>query len=108
MVAMSSPVDLRLSGVRRNRGHPHTDTVTIKAAPVDSRRPNRGRQAPLPRLSKPIRPSVIYLQHGQERFLRDFDAADPLHSLLAFLLLFQQLALSSDVAAVALGKDIFT
>ena len=44
------------------------------------------------------------LQHGQERFLRNLDAADLLHPLLAFFLLLEQLALTRDVAAVALGE----
>ena len=34
------------------------------------------------------------LEHREERFLRDLDAADALHPLLAFLLLLEQLALA--------------
>src|SRR6059036_829960 len=48
----------------------------------------------------------IHLEDGEERLLRDLDAADPLHALLAFLLLLEQLALARDVAAVALGEDV--
>ena len=39
--------------------------------------------------------SVPDLEHRQERFLRDLDAADALHPLLAFLLLLEQLALAA-------------
>src|SRR5215207_4907306 len=46
------------------------------------------------------------LQHGEKCFLRNFDAADALHALLAFLLLLEQLALARDVAAVALGEHV--
>ena len=45
-------------------------------------------------------------QHGQERLLRHLDRADLLHSLLAFLLLLQELPLARDVAAVALGQHV--
>src|SRR5437660_2271588 len=48
----------------------------------------------------------VHLQHRQERFLRDLDLADPLHPLLAFLLLLEHLALACHVAAVALGEHI--
>src|SRR6185503_15809883 len=46
------------------------------------------------------------LEHRQERLLRHLDPADLFHSLLAFLLLFEQLALAGDVAAVALGGHV--
>lgn len=36
----------------------------------------------------------------------DFDGADLLHALLAFLLLLEELALTRDVAAVALGCHV--
>ena len=42
-----------------------------------------------------------------EGVLGDFDAADGLHALFALLLLLEELALSRDVAAVALGGDVF-
>src|SRR5262245_1522231 len=45
-------------------------------------------------------------QHRQERLLRDLDAADLAHALLAFLLLLEQLALARDVAAVALRGHV--
>src|SRR5262245_8437726 len=51
--------------------------------------------------------SVIYLEHSQESFLWNFDLADALHSLLALFLLFEQLALARDVAAVTFGQDVF-
>src|SRR5437764_4508720 len=47
-----------------------------------------------------------HFQHRQERFLRDLDLADALHSLLAFLLLLEQLPLARDVAAVAFGEHV--
>src|SRR3990172_73143 len=53
-------------------------------------------------------------EDGQEGFLRDIHAADALHALLALLLLFKELALAGDVAAITLGdyvlahrRDIF-
>src|SRR6476661_6907291 len=46
------------------------------------------------------------LENGQERFLRNLDAADRLHPLLSRLLLFEQLALARDVAAVAFGQHV--
>src|SRR5690606_10821527 len=50
--------------------------------------------------------SLSDLEHGEESLLRDLDAANALHALLAFLLLLEQLALSRDVAAVALGEHV--
>src|SRR5262249_45602200 len=49
---------------------------------------------------------AFHLQDGEERLLRNFDRPHLLHSLLARLLLLQQLPLSGDVAAVALGEDV--
>src|SRR3982751_2105792 len=49
---------------------------------------------------------LVDLQDGEEGFLRDFDAADALHAALALFLLFEELALARDVAAVALGDDV--
>src|SRR6266446_799479 len=45
-------------------------------------------------------------EDGQERFLRNVDFAHALHPLLAFLLLFEQLPLPRDVAAVALREHV--
>src|SRR5688572_11263717 len=45
-------------------------------------------------------------EHRQERLLRDLDAADLPHALLALFLLLEQLALARDVAAVALRGDV--
>ena len=50
--------------------------------------------------------SSVELEDGEEGFLGDFDVADLLHALLAFLLLLEELALAADVASVALGGDI--
>src|SRR3954468_4034585 len=45
-------------------------------------------------------------EHGEEGLLRDVDLADRLHALLAFLLLFPELSLAGDVAAVTFGRDV--
>src|SRR5690606_34341870 len=64
----------------------------------------------VPWRSKPPRGRLVFLgagiENGHERFLRNVDAADRLHPLLAFLLLGPQLALARDVAAVALGGHV--
>src|SRR2546422_242561 len=49
---------------------------------------------------------LVNLEHREERFLRDLHGAHLLHPLLSFLLLFEQLALARDVAAVALGGHV--
>ncbi len=49
----------------------------------------------------------IRLQYGNEGRLRNFNVADHFHALFALLLLLEQFALSADVAAVALGGDVF-
>src|SRR5271170_6522250 len=46
------------------------------------------------------------LEQGEESLLRNLDAPDLFHPLLAFLLLLEQLAFSRDVAAVTLGGDV--
>src|SRR5215470_6835518 len=46
------------------------------------------------------------LENGEEGFLRDLDAADRLHALLARLLLLEELALARDVSTVALRQDV--
>ena len=48
----------------------------------------------------------VHLENRQECFLRDLDRADGLHALLALFLLLEQLALTRDIAAVALGKNV--
>ncbi len=50
--------------------------------------------------------ALVHPEHRQECLLRDLHRADPLHALLAFLLLLEQLALAGDVATVALGEDV--
>src|SRR5574340_408130 len=68
------------------------------------RAPGRAAGAPL---SHAVRASLAArLQHGQERLLRDLDAADGLHPLLAGLLLLEELLLAGDVTAVALGEHV--
>ena len=49
---------------------------------------------------------LAHPQNSQKSLLRNIDLADPLHPLLAFFLLFQQLAFAGDVAAVALRKHV--
>src|SRR5262245_49327235 len=49
---------------------------------------------------------VVDAQHREEGLLRDVHGADPLHPLLAFLLLLEQLALARDVSAVALRDHV--
>lgn len=51
---------------------------------------------------------LLYLQHCQERFLRQFELAELFHSFLALFLLFEQFPFAGNVAAVALGNDIFS
>src|SRR5450755_579295 len=65
-------------------------TAALSAAPRGWRRPS----------------FVTHLQYGQERLLRNFDASHRFHTLLACLLLFEQLFLARDVAAVAFGKYV--
>ena len=50
--------------------------------------------------------ALVRPEHREERLLRDLDGTDPLHPLLAFLLLLEQLPLARDVATVALGEDV--
>src|SRR2546429_1370191 len=49
---------------------------------------------------------LVNLEPREDRFLRDLHGAHLLHPLLSFLLLFEQLALARDVAAVALGGHV--
>src|SRR5215510_14486581 len=49
---------------------------------------------------------VPEVEHGEERLLRDLDAADLLHALLPLLLLLEELALARDVPAVALREHV--
>ena len=50
---------------------------------------------------------AVQLEHGGKGLAGEGDAAELTHLLLAFLLLFQQLFLTGDVAAVALGQNVF-
>src|SRR3546814_6700626 len=49
---------------------------------------------------------VAHLEGGEEGGLRDLHVADLAHALLAGLLLFQQLPLAGDIAAVALRRHV--
>src|ERR1017187_1875947 len=51
--------------------------------------------------------AILCFQYFNKRFLRDIHGAEGLHAFLAFLLLFQELALAGDVAAVTLGGHVF-
>src|SRR6185369_9787570 len=64
-----------------------------------------------PRAATEAAPTVdaslfIDFQNGEEGFLRDLDAANFLHPLLAFFLLLEQLAFARDVAAVTLRNHV--
>src|SRR5678809_305691 len=48
-----------------------------------------------------------YFQNRQKRLLRNLDAANPLHPLLAFLLFLQKLAFPGDVTTITLREDVF-
>ena len=48
----------------------------------------------------------LCLQHANKGFLRNVYLADLLHALFPLLLLFEELALSSDVTTVTFGGDI--
>ena len=45
-------------------------------------------------------------QHGEERFLRDIDAAYALHAFFSFFLFLEQFAFPRDVSAVAFGEHV--
>src|SRR5216683_830475 len=48
-----------------------------------------------------------YLQNREKGFLRDVHLADTLHAALAFFLFFEEFAFAGNVAAVALGENVF-
>src|SRR5689334_15645278 len=52
------------------------------------------------------RSAAIHLEHREERLLRHLDRTDLLHAPLALFLLLEQLALASDVTAVALRQHV--
>src|SRR5881628_1246194 len=49
---------------------------------------------------------LIHFQHRQKSILRNLDAADFLHPLLAFLLFLEQLAFARDVAAITFRDHV--
>src|ERR1700694_3470872 len=51
---------------------------------------------------------LVKLQHRHDRFLRNLNRAHPLHPSLAFLLLFEELALARHVAPITLGQDVLS
>src|ERR1700680_2499577 len=92
-------------GQRERSRRPAPRLPSIPAAPRRRAPPTQ----PAPRSASPAGPPAplsVGPQHGEEGVLRDVHAADPLHALLACLLLLDQLALAGDVAAVALGDDV--
>ena len=50
--------------------------------------------------------AAVQFEHGGEGFAGEGDGAELAHLLFAFLLLFEQLLLTGDIAAVALGEDV--
>ena len=74
----------------------------------------RARHRPLIRPFGPPSPTrgegrrclALDLQHLDERFLRNLYLAELAHALLALFLLFEELALAGDVAAVAFGGHV--
>ena len=79
------------------QGSPLGDGV-LRRAPLGEGGVVNGERALLP----------VEFEHGHERLLRHFDAADFLEAFFALGLLLQQLPFSGHVAAVALGDDVLT
>ena len=52
--------------------------------------------------------SIALVKNGHEGLLRNADHSDGFHALFAAFLLFQQFTLAADIAAVALGQNVFT
>ena len=50
---------------------------------------------------------IALVKNGHKGFLRNADHSDGFHALFAAFLLFQQFALAADIAAVALGQNVF-
>src|SRR3989304_9662876 len=63
-----------------------------------------GARAPPPARSRAL--LAVQVQDGEKGLLRHLDRAELAHPLLALLLLFEQLALAGDVAAVALRDHV--
>src|SRR4029453_5766154 len=53
-------------------------------------------------------PVAVEVEHREERLLRHLDAAYLLHTLLALLLLLEELPLAGDVTAVALCENVLS
>src|SRR5262245_11510657 len=53
-----------------------------------------------------LHPSLVHLEHGQERLLWDLHRPHLFHPFLSFFLFLQQLPLPGDVAAIALGEHV--
>src|SRR4029079_14296677 len=70
------------------------------------RRPGTPEDARQPRPRGSLLLLAVEVQDGEERLLRHLDAAKLLHTLLALLLLLEQLPLARDVATVALREYV--
>src|SRR5580658_6422877 len=97
------------SCARPIRSHP--ETIFPCAWPAASFRPRSAARVAI-RNRGPglfvVASAACDLQHGKKSFLRNVHAADALHALLAFFLLFKKLALARDVSAVALGDHVLS
>ena len=51
---------------------------------------------------------LVNLENSHKGLLRNLDGTNRLHALLSLFLLFQKLALTRDIAAVALGEHVFS
>ena len=51
---------------------------------------------------------IIQFQYSHKRLLRYFDITHLTHPFLTFLLFFQKLPLTGNIAAIAFGKNVFT
>ena len=51
---------------------------------------------------------LVKFQYGEEGLLGHLHITDLLHALLASLLFLEQLTLTTDVAAIALGRDVLS
>src|SRR6478752_4495457 len=90
---------------------PRAASPRPRAASFRTSRAERGR--PSIKLGPRVYPSdreLLFvgtgIEDGEKRLLRNVDAADRLHALLAFLLLGPQFSLARDVAAVTFGGHV--
>src|SRR5688572_21726794 len=98
-----SPDTARRRGRRRRcrSAGPRARHAASPGSPPGAARPDARTSAPRSSLAL-----LVEVEHGEERLLRDLDAADLLHALLALLLPLEELPLAGDVAAVALREHV--